>query len=93
MTSEELATTAAAFKEDGAYGRYDVDWLRQALEASSLRTAGVFDEHEAKQFVEDWAEEDEEISDEEVEKDSNEMEEDDALSVPTERPPQSQPTL
>ncbi|KAM3073533.1 hypothetical protein ACMFMG_004573 [Clarireedia jacksonii] len=67
MTGEELATTAAAFKEDGAYGRYDIDWLRQALEASALRSAGAFDEHEAEQFTEDWAEEDEEVSDEEGE--------------------------
>ncbi|PQE13850.1 asx domain-containing protein [Rutstroemia sp. NJR-2017a BBW] len=69
MTSEELATTAAAFRVDGAYGRYDVDWLRQALEASALRTAGAFDEHDAEQFEKDWAEEDEGVSDEEVEKD------------------------
>ncbi|PQE09496.1 asx domain-containing protein [Rutstroemia sp. NJR-2017a BVV2] len=74
MTSEELATTAAAFKENGAYGRYDVDWLRQALEASALRTAGAFDEHEAEQFEKDWAEEDEGVSDEEVEKDKEESE-------------------
>jgi hypothetical protein len=74
MTSEELATTAAAFRVDGAYGRYDVDWLRQALEASALRTAGAFDEHDAEQFEKDWAEEDEGVSDEEVEKDKEESE-------------------
>ncbi|QSZ29460.1 hypothetical protein DSL72_003974 [Monilinia vaccinii-corymbosi] len=66
MTGDEIATTAADFKLDGTYGRLDSTWMAQALTASQTRAAGGFDAYLASQFEEQWAEEDEEVSDEEV---------------------------
>ncbi|KAB8291602.1 hypothetical protein EYC80_006402 [Monilinia laxa] len=66
MTGDEVATTAADFKLDGTYGRFDSDWMAQAMEASQTRAAGGYDAYLASQFEEQWAEEDEEVSEEEI---------------------------
>ncbi|KAA8563882.1 hypothetical protein EYC84_011896 [Monilinia fructicola] len=66
MTGDEVATTAADFKLDGTYGRFDSDWMAQAMEASQTRAAGGYDAYLASKFEEQWAEEDEEVSEEEI---------------------------
>lgn len=66
MTGEELATTAAEFKSDGTYGRFDSQWMSQALEASQTRASGGYDAYLESQFAEKWAEDDKEVSDEEM---------------------------
>jgi hypothetical protein len=55
----------AAFKRDGAEGRRDPEWIRQAIEASTRRTAGDFAEYEKMRFDEYWAEENPYLSDDE----------------------------
>jgi hypothetical protein len=55
-SSDELATAAAAFKEDGRGGRHDTEWLRQAQVAYSLRANGAYDKFLEEKFEEDWAE-------------------------------------
>jgi hypothetical protein len=55
----------AAFKRDGAEGRRDPEWIRQAIEASTRRAAGDFAEYEKMRFDEYWAEENPYLSDDE----------------------------
>ncbi|KAI9641355.1 hypothetical protein NHQ30_010157 [Ciborinia camelliae] len=66
MTGDEVATTAADFKLDGTYGRFDSSWMAQAIEASQTRASGGYDAYLENQFAENWAEDDEEVSDEDV---------------------------
>ncbi|TGO53020.1 hypothetical protein BCON_0131g00190 [Botryotinia convoluta] len=66
MTGDEIATTAADFKSDGSYGRFDPDWIEQAIEASQIRASGGYDAYLDSQFAENWAEDEEAISDEEM---------------------------
>ncbi|KAG9233441.1 hypothetical protein BJ875DRAFT_44100 [Amylocarpus encephaloides] len=42
------------FKADGAAGKHDAEWLRQALEASKQRAAGFYDEYLEAKFQEQW---------------------------------------
>ena len=72
MSSEELATAAAAFQEDGRSGRHDPEWVRQAMEASSRRQSGDFDAYNAQKFQEIWAEDSKELSDADDEDGSDE---------------------
>lgn len=55
VPGDEFATAAAAFVHDGANGRYDPEWVRQANEASAQRQAGAFDEYEEYRFQMNWA--------------------------------------
>ncbi|KAF7944189.1 hypothetical protein EAE96_010591 [Botrytis aclada] len=64
MTGDEIATTAADFKSDGSYGRFDPDWIEQAIAASQIRACGGYDAYLDSQFAENWAEDEEGISDE-----------------------------
>ncbi|THV50542.1 hypothetical protein BGAL_0146g00180 [Botrytis galanthina] len=66
MTGDEIATTAADFKLDGSYGRFDPDWIEQAIKASQTRASGGYDAYLDSQFAENWAEDEEQISDDEV---------------------------
>ncbi|TGO24767.1 hypothetical protein BPAE_0095g00230 [Botrytis paeoniae] len=66
MTGDEIATTAADFKSDGSYGRFDPDWIEQAIKASQIRASGGYDAYLDSQFAENWAEDEEQISDEET---------------------------
>ncbi|ESZ92971.1 hypothetical protein SBOR_6637 [Sclerotinia borealis F-4128] len=66
MTGDEIATTAADFKIDGTYGRFEPDWISQALVASETRASGGYDDYLAAQFAKHWAEDEEELSDEEM---------------------------
>jgi hypothetical protein len=63
VSTDELATAAAAFQEDGRSGRHDPEWVRQAMVASSRRQAGDFDGHNAQKFQGIWAEDNEQLSD------------------------------
>ncbi|TGO69021.1 hypothetical protein BOTNAR_0016g00160 [Botryotinia narcissicola] len=65
MTGDEIATTAADFKLDGSYGRFDPGWIEQAIKASQTRASGGYDAYLDSQFAENWAEDEEQISDEE----------------------------
>jgi hypothetical protein len=62
---EQKMRAIAAFKRDGAEGRRDPEWIRQAIEASTRRTAGDFAEYEKMRFDEYWAEENPYLSDDE----------------------------
>ncbi|KAF7865943.1 hypothetical protein EAF04_006107 [Stromatinia cepivora] len=66
MTANEVATTVAEFKSDGTYGRFDSDWMAQAIEASQIRASGGYDAYLNSQFAENWGEDDQEVSDEEM---------------------------
>lgn len=66
MTGDEIATTAADFKLDGSYGRYDPDWIDKAIKASQTRASGGYDAYLDSQFAENWAEDEQQISDDEV---------------------------
>ncbi|ATZ58447.1 hypothetical protein BCIN_16g02240 [Botrytis cinerea B05.10] len=66
MTGDEIATTVADFKSDGSYGRFDPDWIDQAIKASQIRASGGYDAYLDSQFAEDWAEDEEGVSDEEM---------------------------
>ncbi|TEY84143.1 hypothetical protein BOTCAL_0020g00180 [Botryotinia calthae] len=66
MTGDEIATTAADFKSDGSYGRFDPDWIERAIKASQIRAYGGYDAYLDSQFAEDWAEDEEGVSDEEM---------------------------
>lgn len=72
LSSQELDTRATEVKKDGSGGCYDPQWIREALSASSNRSAGLFDDYLEDKFQEYWAEEDgnEFISDDEDEGDS-----------------------
>ncbi|TAQ90701.1 hypothetical protein B7494_g993 [Chlorociboria aeruginascens] len=59
VNSDELATAAAAFKEDGRNGFNEPEWMRQASEASKARAAGNFDDYTRHLFQQLWAEEEE----------------------------------
>ncbi|KAF7897747.1 uncharacterized protein EAF01_008713 [Botrytis porri] len=76
MPGDEIATTAADFKSDGSYGRLDPDWIDQAVKASQIRASGGYDAYLDGQFAENWAEDEEQISDEEM-KDLNNNGDDD----------------
>lgn len=67
MTANEVSTTVADFKSDGTCGRFDSDWMVQAIEASRIRASGGYDAYLNSQFAENWGEDDEEVSDEEME--------------------------
>ncbi|RAL63596.1 hypothetical protein DID88_003640 [Monilinia fructigena] len=66
VAKQTMIDQAADFKLDGIYGRFDSDWIAQAMEASQTRAAGGYDAYLASQFEEQWAEEDEEVSEEEI---------------------------
>ena len=65
FSGDVMASDAAAFREDGEYGRYRTGWLNKALEASKRRREGAYEEYLAEYFAQTWAEEKEELSEEE----------------------------
>ncbi|CAD6445015.1 eec09304-bc5d-48c9-9b00-ced93689fa13 [Sclerotinia trifoliorum] len=67
MNANEVATTVADFKSDGTCGRFDLDWIAQAIEASRIRASGGYDAYLNSRFAENWGEDDEGVSDEEME--------------------------
>lgn len=71
-SSDDFATAAAAFKEDGRSGRHDPGWQAEAGLAHRTRLEGAFEEFDAATFEKDFAEENHEVSDdgEEDKKDS-----------------------
>jgi hypothetical protein len=58
LSPQELDTRATEVKKDGGGGCYDPQWIREALVASSERSAGLYDEYLNANFQEYWAEED-----------------------------------
>jgi hypothetical protein len=61
--SDTLSTAVAAFKQDGALGRLDPEFLAQALAASALRAAGGTAAYEKAQFDAVWGDDEETSSD------------------------------
>lgn len=55
----------AAFKEDGACGRFDPQWLSESRAASEFRSSGQTAEYEEHMFNETWQSERETLSDDE----------------------------
>lgn len=65
VESDTIATAAAAFKEDGALGRFDEIWIREAIAASELRASGGTLEYEKARFDEIWGCENETFTEDE----------------------------
>lgn len=65
LESDTLSTAVAAFKEDGACGRFDPQWLSESRAASEFRSSGQTAEYEEHMFNETWQSERETLSDDE----------------------------
>lgn len=65
IDSDILSTAIAVFKEDGEWGHFNADWIKEAMTAHEIRTSGQTAAYEEHLFNEMWGCEKETLSDDE----------------------------